>query len=1076
MSNIELNEGMYVCFPVENDLNGELLFGQIEQLDDETGTLKVRVFDLSVNEKYGNIYNSSYKLGRDKVKRCVARFDAKAKYKGKIARILSTETKKDRDNYYLYLIEIPFGNSVLSKYVSEKELCFHMCDAVVPVLSDAKQGNFCDSQAYKARHIISATQSQIRMAPEGFNSVLGSKSTLYSHQLDAVVRAFEELPCRLMLADEVGLGKTIEACAILKGMQKKNRKLRALIIVPRQLIQQWYYELKTKFAIEAVTCPTFVPLINSGVYLISFDNVRKASASNLNAFLDCPLDFCILDEAHKVINMPRLYGNLQPIIRHANNRLLLSATPVSQENTEFQRLVSLLEPEKYENMDADAFIALAQTQNKIRNVINGIMRDLPDAKKIDRTDRFIKQLSGINEIIKDTNVKNELAQIKKKNNLSDRVDQIQEILSYISEHYRVDNNFIRHRKAEIEEANIQRELVELVYEPSGASEGFFEQDAFNCLDEKLREVFNRGKDEKIVNMCKLLMQLTMSSPYAVLGNVKHRDHLEGDLLERYFEYIEKWKIAFDWEIQNIQLLSTKPYKFHSKLAEIIKWIEKIDQNKQQKYLIFSEFPQTTEQYSKAFQRYFGEESTRTFKSEMTPIEMKAAVDDFQNNQKCRFVICDRTGGIGRNFQMADYIVHCELPWSPAILEQRIGRLDRIGRKIEKPVISAVIHADYGPEKDLFDLYNEGLNAFNRSLCGMEISFDAIEQRINDAFVTDPKHGIRDIIPEIKEIALKTDNEIEQEMYYDMARQLDQVETQQIDELVSSFDTGSNKFLENAIIEWAGHIGFKDISQSQNIEDTMIFNVLTADKSRMKQMRYTIPFKKDLANIKGTFSRQTAIAHENTYFIAPNTQFYDSFAQNAEQSRLGTVSAIEIKGKGLPWEGFVLSWNFYPDYNKLFENSIPSEYLRQLGRFSPNGQITTYISCLDLSECDDPQYIRPIVECLSDCNNKQMESLHSIDKIQETSSYIGERPWDSLLDEVEDVSRKAATKKWKEFLELENAREFLEKRYTIMKVQEKQFDTYASMAQLSKAKYLNMFLHGLENPIMRLDSIAYVRMN
>ena len=57
------------------------------------------------------------------------------------------------------------------------------------------------------------------------------------------------------------------------------------------------------------------------------------------------------------------------------------------------------------------------------------------------------------------------------------------------------------------------------------------------------------------------------------------------------------------------------------------------------------------------------------------------------------MICDESGGEGRNFQVADFIVSMDLPWSPALLEQRIGRLDRIGREPGKDVVSIVVHSE-----------------------------------------------------------------------------------------------------------------------------------------------------------------------------------------------------------------------------------------------------------------------------------------------------------------------------------------------------------------------------------------------
>ena len=64
-------------------------------------------------------------------------------------------------------------------------------------------------------------------------------------------------------------------------------------------------------------------------------------------------------------------------------------------------------------------------------------------------------------------------------------------------------------------------------------------------------------------------------------------------------------------------------------------------------------------------------------------ELQYSADKFQSDESCKFIVCDELGGEGRNFQIADSIIHFDMPWSPIILEQRIGRLDRVGRDNKK---------------------------------------------------------------------------------------------------------------------------------------------------------------------------------------------------------------------------------------------------------------------------------------------------------------------------------------------------------------------------------------------------------
>ena len=150
------------------------------------------------------------------------------------------------------------------------------------------------------------------------------------------------------------------------------------------------------------------------------------------------------------------------------------------------------------------------------------------------------------------------------------------------------------------------------------------------------------------------------------------------------------------------------------------------------------------------------------------------------------MICDESGGEGRNFQIADVIVHADLPWSPAQVEQRIGRLDRIGRDPAKAVVSVVFYAEDTVEYDLFRLMQEGLSIFTESLCGMEIVFDQLNETITEAFSGDVRFGLANAIPEIASFAETMTREVEKERYFDLARQLDSSLQDKVQKLISHF--------------------------------------------------------------------------------------------------------------------------------------------------------------------------------------------------------------------------------------------------------------------------------------------------
>src|SRR5260370_9460713 len=110
------------------------------------------------------------------------------------------------------------------------------------------------------RDQVIESYSTLRSATFGIEDLVGSRIMLLARQAEVVARVLSDVECRYILADEVGLGKTIEACVILKGLMRRNKELRTLIVAPSSLAQQWHNELNTKFWLD-------FPVIHPGLKL-----------------------------------------------------------------------------------------------------------------------------------------------------------------------------------------------------------------------------------------------------------------------------------------------------------------------------------------------------------------------------------------------------------------------------------------------------------------------------------------------------------------------------------------------------------------------------------------------------------------------------------------------------------------------------------------------------------------------------------------------------------------------------------------------------------------------------------------
>ena len=168
-----------------------------------------------------------------------------------------------------------------------------------------------------------------------------------------------------MLADEVGMGKTIEAASVLKVYLLHNSNRRILIAVPRPLIAQWRAELLIKFEI--------IPennINNNYVELVAEEDIEKYTNSRW--------DFVIADEAHKLISNRRLYTSFHLLSKRSENILFLSATPVQQKKEEYLELLQLIMPDKYDHFSIEDFQVLVEKQKSITKSTYLVLQDFDD--------------------------------------------------------------------------------------------------------------------------------------------------------------------------------------------------------------------------------------------------------------------------------------------------------------------------------------------------------------------------------------------------------------------------------------------------------------------------------------------------------------------------------------------------------------------------------------------------------------------------------------------------------------------------------------------------------------------------
>ena len=313
--------GMYVRVSVdyEDEVNPRMFaIGQIEEIKDESVIVVFHKVNRSKHDEIIHNYIPSEKeyliseLERTKILE-----KSKIIYGFDILEIISF-SNKDEEGFNLYYAK---SNNGKINLVNEKNIIVDFSRGNFSALRQMLNYELHSPFWYGKRTIASEALNMMDNFGDEFKTLLGSRAYLFEHQIDTIVRALNEENCRLMLADEVGLGKTIEALVILKGLKKIKEKV--IMIIPDSLVNQWKYELDIKFWMDAIIYD--VNNINkSDIVIIPLSAINDISLVDIkNKF-----DYCIIDEVHRAIKDEKIYKRFLEFCKIIPKVLLLSATHI----------------------------------------------------------------------------------------------------------------------------------------------------------------------------------------------------------------------------------------------------------------------------------------------------------------------------------------------------------------------------------------------------------------------------------------------------------------------------------------------------------------------------------------------------------------------------------------------------------------------------------------------------------------------------------------------------------------------------------------------------------------------------
>lgn len=1112
-----LKVGNYVrCSIDEDNINSrEFIIGKIMSINDNTDEVLVKFYDIYDKNKFFQHIPYSRTYYKDEIDRCKVRKGSMGIVNNEYACRIKNIVKERDGEFYSYYVEPikEYGKIIV---VSEKDIAIQYDEADYSPVKQMISYELHNPIWYKHRSVVTSSMNAIQNSPDGFELLLGSRVYLFPHQIDAIIKGITQERCRLMLADEVGLGKTIEACVIFKGLKRNKIGFKSLIIVPKSLINQWKNELSYKFWIDALIWDININTPKASTLLLAIEDIQKfMEESN-----DFSWDICIVDETHRLLNYSEHYEKIYEISKNTDNILLLSATPIQQRKSEYLSLLRLLNPERYKDMTEEQFDILLEKCKMIKDKVYELIRDIKYYYEDELWDDYIDDLEGLSYILND-NILNKLIDKIDINDDNKGLETIKIILAYISNTYDIDKSIIRNRKLELASSMAKRTKLVLEYQMMDASYNFFELESYNALLEYLEGFIEESRLNEDIDIVviKDLISAMLSSPWALKSQINKRilamkeksksnnrniikqmDYSEEKELKKLRKLVGYWNNACQREFDEMDYYEAHPEEIKGRLIKVMDHLDQYFFDK--KVVIFSQWTETASIFEKYLKQKMGEESVVGFFLGKSMEELELSVDRFQNDNKCRFLICDKLGGEGRNFQIADAILHLDIPWSPIDLEQRIGRLDRIGREKSRDILSIVILANGTIEMDLYNLWDKTLNIFDESLSGIEIALNDVEKEINDALMRDIKNGLMESYENLSDSIIKMRHEVEKERYFDYAKRLNPNRDRKLNTLIQKFDNDGGELLRFTMDKWAGLVGLLSkktgVTNSKGQEDMIItylpemFSINSAKISlfNLPNTQKALQRSRSKRELRGTFSTDLAVNREDLIYFSPGDEIFDSIVDNAKKAYRGRSMAAVIKAD-FEWAGLIYKWNTGFNYSYLLEKGYSENIKFDMSDFLILDQITTFHPVFEKHKDIDPNEVKIQIDnwINSDFSDstvhlgkrsgitKFFNKTENKTNIEWFKSLFTKEIWDRLIKNNYIKSRKEVESKIKSLMDLNEATKQFDDVITSIKArniyfQNNELEIY-NLNDLEVQK--DLIIAGLRDLELELDSIALIWM-
>ena len=593
-------------------------------------------------------------------------------------------------------------------------------------------GSYSDySQKNTTYKIYSSNNSTI-------SSLKASKTLFRAYQFKPLLKFLNSPNRRLLVADEVGLGKTIEAGHIMLELKARRELNHVLIVCPKSLQQKWKDELDFKFGLSFKIYDEQIDLINDikehrvAIHgIINYEKIRLRKLTedieeqtdkkgkrkkkqrelepdkNLIDYLslnEFKFSLILCDEAHKMRNsQTQTYKGAEILLSQTDAALFLTATPVMISTENLYNLLHLLDNTRYYNYQI--FDNRLEENRPFVYALSNLNINQPlleIAQNLDSSEITIRYYSNENEIYSETTT---IAHTFKENPLYNEIQRLLHCedttktrarLQYLLSSISVMNSiFSRTRKREVttDMSQAQRVPHKQIVELTEREREEFDEIINQYFDDN-SYIDNWGEERlsqrKVLGLIQKKRQIA-SSVYAYLNSEENLD-------------------------KGIDAYASFP---DAKINELLRIINEVFKHGTKKIVIFALFRKTL----KYLQIRLKKAGLGSLMIHGLINNRQEILDNFKNDSDSHILLSSEVGSEGLDMQFCNSMVNYDLPWNPMVVEQRIGRIDRFGQKAKVVNIYNMVVSD-SIQEDIYVRLLERIGIFKGTIGDMEAILDA----------------------------------------------------------------------------------------------------------------------------------------------------------------------------------------------------------------------------------------------------------------------------------------------------------------------------------------------------------------